>query len=599
VVHHPAFGFALVRAVHVDRVELEWERPSRHLPTEATTDGIVRAYTLCQPDGFFARAVTHPEPTREQLLQHPAEALASLLEELEGPQRIRDVMDWCVGRALFTPKTFVRWWGTTEAVLRADARLIVEGEWVRRSDVALEPMQINQLEPGLVQADSDEGFTLHADAADVDELPRLTRLLEAHEVAGESTALLVELPMDARAFLDVGLALAQAMVDDPHATPLPSNTRLHPDGTITLDGEDTASADAVADRMQAATAVLLQAFLGRALPPGASPSDLLPFLRHRMEDLPAAACAPLVAALQPDPALRPPHPSAWRAIWQAALDAERERAAAAHGDAYTATLQVGYDSHIGRVKLLQSQVNQDCLYVARRSQQRLCVLCDGISVADAGRGEIASRLVTAALGRLWENVNDLHISSRRLLDRALHLANRTVCERALRIAGGDLRGRMPMGTTIVAALCHGAHVDIVWLGDSRAYLAGPWGVSQLTGDDNVAGERLHAWCDGYARSWTNTGHALVRYVGHFDTAWEPAALPAHHLQVTLLPGERLLLCSDGITDYIDPHEAGVARRIAECLANPDPDDAARALVSLANKAGGGDNASAIVLSRSA
>ena len=196
---------------------------------------------------------------------------------------------------------------------------------------------------------------------------------------------------------------------------------------------------------------------------------------------------------------------------------------------------------------------------------------------------------------LWENATDPRIRPARLLDRALHLANRTVCERSLRIANGDLTRRLPMGTTVLAALMQGNSVHLAWLGDSRAYLVGPWGISLLTADDNVSGERFVMWCEGLSRSWGPNGHALVRYVGHFDEDMTPAPFPAHHVEVVLAPGERLVLCSDGITDYVDATEPGVARHIAACCATGDADEMARALVNLANRRGGGDNATAIVV----
>lgn len=601
VLHHPAFGFARVRALHDDHVELVWERHSDHLPTEVSTEGVLRSYLVCAEDGFFARAIQRPDLAREQLLLDPAEALVDLLHELDDAQRVRDIMDWCIGCSLFSAKTFVRWWGTTEAALRDDSRITLDGEWVRLAELPSEPLRIQQLAPNHASSDPSRGATGEDDVSDVDDIPDASHLLTAAEVAGDVPVRLVDAQLDPRAFLHIGTALAEALVDALErgrpAAPSPADAWLTPEGLIYLGDQDfgqqpTAGEEPSAiDPIPLAAALLIEAFLGRAIPAGAFAADLLPFLRHRLDGLPPSALAPLTAALHPD-AQRRPTPAAWLAQWRASLAAEQRRLGVRD---LQARLTVGYDSHIGRVKLLTTQINQDCLYVARRGSQRLCVLCDGISVSDTGRGDLASKLVTSAIGRLWENLTDAPVSPRRLLDRALQLANRTVCERVLRLANGNLAGRMPMGTTVIAALTRGAHVHLAWLGDSRAYLAGPWGVSQLTADDNVSGDRLHAWCTGSSRTWTNTQHALVRYVGHFDAAWQPAALAAHHFEFTLLPGERLLLCSDGITDYIDSHESSVAARIQQCLALPDTDEAARALVNLANKAGGGDNATAIVI----
>ena len=343
--------------------------------------------------------------------------------------------------------------------------------------------------------------------------------------------------------------------------------------------------------MRAAACVLLEAYTGRSLTPTVEPGDTLPHLRHRLPDVPPASIAPLFTALERNPALRPTA-EAWARQWAEVVRADSEREADAD---LSRPVAVGYDSHIGRMKLLQNQVNQDSLYLGTRGANRLLVLADGISVSDTGRGDLASRLTTTAIGRLWENIPDDQFRPRRLLERALHLANRTVCERSLRIANGDLRQRLPMGTTVVACLMLGNRAHLAWLGDSRAYLIGPYGISLLTADDNVSGERFQLWCDGLSRTWSPSGHALVRYFGHFDEDQSPAPFPSHRAELVLRPGERLVICSDGITDYIDPTEPGVARRMWECCHDGDPDEACRRLVNLANRLGGGDNASVMIV----
>lgn len=588
-IHHPAFGFARLRALHEDRVELDWERPSAHLPAEVQLSSVTRSYVLCVPGGFFDRALNNAARVREQLLSTPGDALLDLIDDLGGPQRVRDIMDWCVGRDLFNAKTFVRWWGTNEGLLRADPRLVVDGEWVRRSDAELQaPLRIAQLEPGLVEAEKDTTFDAADDVFAIEDLDALHDASLA-SVAPLERTLLTELRPPGRTFVETGLAVAAAIVSAEEwttpAVPDALHTWVLPDGSVELSRGDARRAP-----MDAAVHLLIEAFTGRAVPPGCSPADVISHLRAVIDGAPPSSFGPLLAALHPDPASRP-DARAWMAMWEAASDAERARAARPPDES---RISVGFDSHIGKVKLLQSQTNQDCLYIGTRGASSLLVVADGISVSDAGRGELASRLVASALGRLWENIGNAPISPRRLLDRSLHLANRTVCERALRIAGGDLSGRMPMGTTVVAALVQGNQVHLSWLGDSRAYLLGPWGASQLTSDDNVSGERYIAWCGGFARSWGPAGHALTRYVGHFDTSWAPAPLPAHHTRFVLMPGERVVLCSDGVTDYIDSHEGGVAAKLLETLRIPDAEEAARHIVSQANRAGGGDNTSAVV-----
>jgi serine/threonine protein phosphatase PrpC len=309
--------------------------------------------------------------------------------------------------------------------------------------------------------------------------------------------------------------------------------------------------------------------------------------------------APLDVALHPDPSVRPANGLAWLAAWQHAAVSEENRG---HTPADpNARLQVGYDSHIGRSKILLGQTNQDAIWVSTRGPLSLLVVCDGISTANAGSGDVASSIATHVLANLWDQALP-RLSSRRqseirdFLDRALRTANTAVCDAALRIAGGNLDGRVPMGTTLVTAISHGNQVHLAWLGDSRAYLLGPYGASLLTADENQACERLKAWHLGYIESWEATGFALVGYLGHFNELARAEALPAHHATFTLLPGERLLLMSDGISDYLGEHHPEVAHVLAAVGRQDDPDETSRALVGLANRAGGGDNCSIVVAS---
>jgi len=229
----------------------------------------------------------------------------------------------------------------------------------------------------------------------------------------------------------------------------------------------------------------------------------------------------------------------------------------------------------------------------------LFLVCDGITTCDVGSGDAASSLATQVLAALWERevpqLRDLtDHAARSYLHRALRVANRAVCDTALRIADGNLRGRAPMGTTVIAGVSMGDRVHLAWLGDSRAYLVGPYGASMLTADHNEAGERLTLWNTLSVDRCVPTGHSLVRYVGHYDTEWRPRSMPPGSLSFTLQPGERLVLCSDGITDYIAPDSPSTAQIIAEACRG-DIDEACWDLVRAANRQGGGDNATILVV----
>ena len=90
------------------------------------------------------------------------------------------------------------------------------------------------------------------------------------------------------------------------------------------------------------------------------------------------------------------------------------------------------------------------------------------------------------------------------------------------------------------------------------------------------------------------GKALVGYLGHFDQDDSPRLLEPYTRRLRLLPGETLVLCSDGVVDFARPTHAEFIALLAETVASKPPDEAARALVDAANEGGGGDNATVIV-----
>jgi hypothetical protein len=87
-------------------------------------------------------------------------------------------------------------------------------------------------------------------------------------------------------------------------------------------------------------------------------------------------------------------------LWQAAARSAESRGWASR-DA-NARLQIGYDNHVGHMKTLLTQTNQDCLAVATMGPLSLVAVCDGISTANAGTGDVASSIASHVIANLWE-----------------------------------------------------------------------------------------------------------------------------------------------------------------------------------------------------
>jgi len=416
-------------------------------------------------------------------------------------------------------------------------------------------------------------------------------------------------PRSGASLLGLGLAMARALAvhhkDGIVCCPTARSVRVLPNETMEIEVRaDDASCPrpllegpSLASDVFAAAVLLLEALLGRQWPRNIPAHRAIPYLRTCIPLLPPSALAPLDAALHPISTERPSDGLAWLALWQAAAVAEETRGYAARNA--SARLRIGYDSHIGRMKILITQTNQDALFVSTKGPLSLLVVCDGISTANAGSGDVASSIAAHVIANLWEQALPRlsHAGPgeiREFLDRALRMANTAVCEAALRFAGGDLEGRVPMGTTAVVAIIHGNWVSLAWLGDSRAYLCGGYGASLITSDENQAGERLKAWHLNFIDAWDPAGFALVGYLGHFNEMTRPEALPAHHTAFTLVEGERLVISTDGVTDYIGETHPEVSRVVEQAVSHDDPDETARILVNQANRGGGGDNATCLV-----
>jgi serine/threonine protein phosphatase PrpC len=153
---------------------------------------------------------------------------------------------------------------------------------------------------------------------------------------------------------------------------------------------------------------------------------------------------------------------------------------------------------------------------------------------------------------------------------------------------GDARRhpeRFQMGTTCTAVIvrehtCWAAHI-----GDSRLYLYRGGSLRQLTHDHNLAEELFQqGLIDAAERPNHHGQHVLTRALG-IDERVEPELVPAE----SLAPGDRLLLCSDGLLRVLAESE------IADALVSPELDRAARFLIDEANQRGAPDNVTVVII----
>jgi protein phosphatase len=223
-----------------------------------------------------------------------------------------------------------------------------------------------------------------------------------------------------------------------------------------------------------------------------------------------------------------------------------------------------------------------------QSQGWLFALADGVGGQE--KGEVASRLAveTALEGFRKVPKGVMHVS---LLPRLVQEANQAVFD-----AGNASTARDPgyadpggailpsgthMASTLVLCALRFDSAVVSHVGDSRCYLLRSGHLSSLTHDHTMVDEqvRLGLISKEDAQSHANR-HMLTRSLG------SEMFVAADTITVSIVPGDLLLLCSDGLHGYVpDPAIEWTLN------ANPNLKEAAAALIAAANRTGGYDNVS--------
>jgi PPM family protein phosphatase len=241
-------------------------------------------------------------------------------------------------------------------------------------------------------------------------------------------------------------------------------------------------------------------------------------------------------------------------------------------------------------KGLVRENNEDNIQLWMEDNVAVAIVADGMGGAAAG--EEASRLAVEAVQdtmiekapkaalESFDNMGD-DIIAQRMRD-IIQVANLNIMNRASTDPG--LRG---MGTTVTLAFVRNMHVIVAHVGDSRAYLVSQrdHAISQITADHSfVEALRAAGHITEEQAEVHPLGHILYRALG------QTADVDVDLYHSRLRPGDRLVLCSDGLTRHVRPHE------IAEvALSDDNPEVICEKLVSLTNSRGGEDNVSVIVL----
>lgn len=215
------------------------------------------------------------------------------------------------------------------------------------------------------------------------------------------------------------------------------------------------------------------------------------------------------------------------------------------------------------------RANEDSFLDAR--ENGLWVVADGMG--GHSRGDLASQTIIRQLVDFTPG-QDAEASVKDLQER-LRAANRT-CRDKRR---GDV-----IGSTVAVLLSQGGLCYFLWAGDSRIYRLREEKLEQITEDHSLVQE-LYKRGEITAEEVDNhpSSNVITRAVGVHDT------LVVDVLEAPVKPGDRFLVCSDGLFKDVNTEE------IKSCLSAPTPNQALRDLVKQALARGGTDNVTGIVV----
>ena len=243
-------------------------------------------------------------------------------------------------------------------------------------------------------------------------------------------------------------------------------------------------------------------------------------------------------------------------------------------------------SHVGNVRAH----NEDSHFID--ADEGLFVVCDGMGGHAAG--EVASALAVNVIRDKWAS-NEVHNAAARWLQKGSPEAHKQLID-AIRNGVAAAHGaileeaardqtKSGMGTTLVGAVVVGGDCVFAHAGDSRAYLVRDGIAMQLTEDHTLLARLMAA---GVEVDTTGEGSRFKSMLT--NALGISLECKVSTFVVPLADGDRFLLCSDGISEYVTEAEVG------EVLCKqPSPARAAQKLVDFALERGGADNATALVI----
>jgi len=221
--------------------------------------------------------------------------------------------------------------------------------------------------------------------------------------------------------------------------------------------------------------------------------------------------------------------------------------------------------------------NEDCLFLD--DDQRLYVVADGMGGHRAG--EVASKLVVEIIQnymrRFREEKRGETTPKARLLS-SIHLANQAVFH-----ASCNKNSCQGMGSTVSVVYFTDNTLIAANVGDSPIYLVRDKSIKLLSVTHNLLAEQTAIDPEGAKYLSSMFKHMLTRAIGIEKTVKPDIC------EIRYFKDDALIISSDGLSDKVSPEE------ILDIVNKKRPDKACKTLVDLANKYGGDDNITIIIL----
>jgi serine/threonine protein phosphatase PrpC len=237
----------------------------------------------------------------------------------------------------------------------------------------------------------------------------------------------------------------------------------------------------------------------------------------------------------------------------------------------------------GRRSSRAGLVNQDAVAAARLTGGRaLLAVADGVSMSNHAEAASAAAVAALCAALAADDAADPAAMRRAILAaQAAVLAVPVVKPKP---------GKDPPETTVAAAVVRRGRATIGWVGDSRAYLISGNAGRLLTRDDSWLADMVDSGAMSREAARTDRrAHSITQCLGVVDVE-----IAIHVEEVAVEPGTWLVLCTDGLWNYLE--EGGdLALALAAGPSDADALDRCRWLASLANDGGGHDNISVAML----